>query len=232
MQYQKTLILSGLAIVIAACSSTPPTFQTGPEAEVTYDGLTRVDNAKMNTVWARTDIDLSGYTKVRFESVDVEYRPVKGPYSGRAGMASSRTRSQSTFPMDDATKQLVEETIFSAFLQELSKSDKYEMIDIEGPDVLTVRASLLDVVSQVPPDTMGRGSIYIDRVGEATLVLELYDSESNAILARGVDRRAAERSGTTMMNSNPVSNKAEVSRLGRTWGTMLRSGLESLIAPQ
>ena len=79
---------------------------------------------------------------------------------------------------------------------------------------------------------MGRSSIYIDKVGEATLVLELYDSESDAILARSVDRRAAERSGNTMMNSNPVSNKAEVSRLGRVWGTMLRNGLESLIAPQ
>jgi hypothetical protein len=232
MLYRKALILLGLGILFAGCSSAPPTFQTGPEAEVTYDGLTRVDNTKMHTVWARTDIDLSSYTKVRFESVDVEYRPVKGPYSGRAGMASTRTRSQDTFPMDDATRKLVAETIFAAFQQELAKSDKYTMIDIEGPDVLTVRASLLDVVSQVPPETMGRSSIYIDKVGEATLVLELYDSESNAILARSVDRRAAERSGTTLMSSNPVSNKAEVTRLGRTWGTMLRSGLESLLAPQ
>jgi len=232
MYFRKAVVLAGLAIITAGCSSTPPQFQSGPEAEVTFDGLTRVDNTRMNTVWARKDIDLSSYTKVRFESVNVEYRPAKGPYSGRAGTASTWSRSQNTFPLDDASKKLVADTIFSAFQEELAKSDKYTMIDIEGPDVLTVRASLLDVVSRVPPESIGRGSVYLESVGEATLVLELYDSESNAILARSVDRRAAERAGGAMMNSNPVSNKAEVARLGRAWGAMLRSGLESLIAPQ
>ena len=56
-----------------------------------------------------------------------------------------------------------------------------------------IRAGLLDVVSFVPPDPVGgRTEIYLSRVGEATLVLEIRESESGATLIRAVDRRAAE----------------------------------------
>ena len=95
-----------------------------------------------------------------------------------------------------------------------------------------VRVGLLDVISRVPPDTIGRSSIYLDRVGEATLVMELRDSMSNAILARAIDRRAAERSPGTMMESNRVSNRAEVRRLGRKWASIVRSGLETLMTKE
>jgi hypothetical protein len=94
--------------------------------------------------------------------------------------------------------------------------------------VLLVRAGLLDVVSRVPPENLGRGNVFIDQVGEATLVLEVRDSQSNTAIARAVDRRAA--SGTNMTESNSVQNRAEVRRLGRRWGALLREGLEKMIA--
>jgi hypothetical protein len=76
--------------VLAGCSSTP-TFQTGEDAELSFDGLTRMEGTIMDVVWARTDIDLTGYRQVMFEGLGVEYREVSGPYSGRAGMGSTRT---------------------------------------------------------------------------------------------------------------------------------------------
>ena len=54
-----------------------------------------------------------------------------------------------------------------------------------------IRGGLIDVVSHVPPETVGRSDIYLKSVGEATLVIEISDSESNAPLVRIVDRRAA-----------------------------------------
>ena len=66
-------------------------------------------------------------------------------------------------------------------------------------------------------------------VGEATLVLELRDSESNAILIRAADRRAAERPGTAIESSR-VTNMAEVRRLGRRWATILKDGLDTLLS--
>ena len=63
--------------------------------------------------------------------------------------------------------------------------------------------------------------------GEATLVLEIRSSESNAIYARAVDHRAAE--SHTLTDSTSVTNALEVRRLGRAWGTQLRNGLDTLL---
>jgi hypothetical protein len=226
----KFRILSAVAAVAiaAGCSSTPE-FQTGEDAEMTHDGLTRVDRTIMDAVWAREDIDLTGINKIMFHSLGVEYRNVTGPYSGRAGMTSSRARSgQSEFQLDAATREMFEEEISGAFLDEFGSSTVFEVVDEAGEDVLGIHVGLLDVVSRVPPETVGRSTIFIDRVGEATLVLELRDSISHTVLVRAVDRRAAQSS--TMSESNPPRNRAEVRRLGRRWGSILRDGLEKLLA--
>ena len=217
-----------LAAIAAGCSSSPE-FQSGPDAEVTHDGLTKVDRTIMDAVWARTDIDLSGVSKVRFNDLGVEYRNVDGPYSGRAGVGSMRTSSQSAtqFQLDDETKALFEEEISAAFREEILRSEKFEVVDYAGPDVVDVHIGLLDVVSRVPPDTVGRSRMFIDSVGEATLVLELRDSVSNTVLVRAVDRRAADSS--QMFESSPPRNRAEVRRLGRHWGRLVRDGLEKIL---
>ena len=154
------------AIAVAGCSSTPQ-FQTGPDAEMTHDGLTRIDRTIMDAVWARTDLDLTGIKRVRFHSLGVEYRNVNGPYSGRAGMGTARTtRSSSTeFQLDAATRELFEEEIGAAFREEIERSTVFELTDEAGPDVLDVHIGLLDVVSRVPPESVGRSRVFIDRVG-------------------------------------------------------------------
>jgi len=109
----------------------------------------------------------------------------------------------------------------------MRKIENFTIVDEAGPDVLIVWGGLLDVTSYVPPDNLsGRSEIFISTVGAATLVLELRDSETNTILARSVDRRAAERQSGVMTNSNRVTNAAEVRRLVRFWARRLRDGLD------
>jgi len=226
----KSRIISLVALVVigaTGCTSTP-SFQTGEDAEVTHDGLTRLDSTIMDAVWARPDADIRGVTKVMFEGVGVEYRTVSGPYSGRAGTGSVRqSNPKNEFQLDEETKALFEENMREVFREEVSKSEVFEIVDEPGPDVLLVRGGLLDVVSRVPPETVGRSSIYIDSVAEATLVVEIRDSQSNTVVARAVDRRAAQ--GTHMTESNRVRNRAEVRRLGRRWGNIMRGGLEKML---
>ena len=219
------------ALLLCTACSTSPTFQSGPDAEVTFDGLTSMKGTVLDSVWARTDFDVAGYTKVMLEGLGVEFRPVTGPYSGRGGMSSVGTvrSSQTEFPMDEATQQLFIQEIRGAFVEELGKSDTFELVDEPGPDVLKLRVGLYDVVSHVPPETMGRSRIFLRSVGEASLVLELRESQSNAILIRAVDRRAADRPGQGI-ESNRVTNPAEVRRLGRRWAVIIRDGLDKLLA--
>ena len=157
-----------LAITAAGCSSTStPQFQSGEDADMTHDGLTRVDRTVMDAVWAREDADVSGYTKIKFRDVGVVYRNVSGPYSGRAGTGSIRrtTNARDEFKLDADTRALFEEVIKSAFVEELGRSTVFELVDEPGPDVLLVTIGLLDVVSRVPPEAVGRSRILIESVG-------------------------------------------------------------------
>jgi len=208
--------------VLVACTTAPPTIQTGPDAELSFDGLHKVDNSQADVAWARPDFDLSGYSKILPVSAGIEYRQVKN--KGKTMM----TRSQGgPYFIDDKSRRQFEALVAEVFTEEMQKLKRYEIVDEPGPDVLIVHGGLLDVTSYVPPDPVGgRSYIFLSSVGEATLVLELRDSETGTILARSVDRRAAETIGDTFSHSNSVTNSAEARMLIRHWATRLREGLD------
>ena len=219
-----------LAVTLAGCSSAPPTIETGPEAEVTFDGLHKVDNARFEQAWADPDIDYSVYNKILPGEATFEFRAVKKSTSAPLQRTSS---SQTEYWIDDEDKQKLIEEVTAIFREELAKSTRFTITDQAGPDVLILRGGLHDIVSLVPPDMVGRGDIYLSSVGEATLVIEAVDSLSGETIFRAVERRSAERPGGSgspgsMMVSNTVTTWAEVRRLARRWATTLREGLDSI----
>jgi hypothetical protein len=211
-----------LVFLLAGCASSTPTLDTGPDAEVTFDGLFPVKGGSFDAAWARDDVDLTQYTKLMLQGVGIEYRP--GGETGRTYMART---SADHFEVTEKQKGDFAALMGEVFREELGKSEHFTIVDEPGPDVLLIKGALLDVVSYVPPDvaTSSRDRIYLSRVGEATLVLELRDSITEAILARAIDRRAAE-SAFSMSESNRVRNRSEVRRMAQTWARMLRTRLD------
>lgn len=227
----RVTVLLCVATIIAACGSTPaPIIDTsGGEESATFDGLFPVRNSGADEAWARPDIDLSIYRRVRFVGAGVQYRP--GGETSRSMRA--RSRSDTFFEISPEGREAFEQIVAGAFLEQLEASEVFELVEEDGPDVLLVRGALLDVVSFVPPESVGRTEVFLRSVGEATLMLELRDSMSNTVLARSVDRRAAESPGGGRGDlnwSNPVSNSQEVRRLARRWATSLREGLEQFMS--
>ena len=216
-----------LAFLLAGCASSTPTLDTSPDAQLSFDGLFPVKGGSFDAAWARDDVDLTQYTKIMLEGVGVEYRP--GGESGRMWQARS---SAEHFEVTERQKADFEALMRETFLEELGRSTHFTIVDEPGPDVLLIRGALLDVVSFVPPDVgqTARDRVFLSRVGEATLVLELRDSITEAILARAIDRRAAE-SSFGMNESNRVRNRSEVRRLALAWGRMLRTRLDEFGAP-
>ena len=221
-------LVMAVAAMCVACAAPQPTIQTGPDAEVTFDGLYPVENSQADMAWARPDFDISGYTKIMLVSEGIEYAPAKN----KARTTLERSREGPYF-IDDDQRARFEALVREVFLEEMSKIERFEFVTEPGPDVLMVRGGLLDVESYIPQDpmdAMGRTSVYLSRIGEATLVLELRDSESGAILARSIDRRAAEPIGGTFTDSNRVTNAAELRRLIRYWAQRLRESLDGFAA--
>jgi hypothetical protein len=226
MKNLKQLIttVTSLAFIILSigCATEPAAIQQGPDAEVSFDGLHKVDNANADAAWARPDFDISSYNKIMLVGAGIEYTPE----TNKGRTSRDRNRGGPYF-MDDATRERFEKLVGETFEDEMRKIENFTIVDEAGPDVLIVWGGLLDVTSYVPPDNLsGRSEIFISTVGAATLVLELRDSETNTILARSVDRRAAERQSGVMTNSNRVTNASEVRRLVRFWAKRLRDGLD------
>src|SRR5210317_226761 len=214
-----------VAVIVLLVGRTPtPTIQQGADAELTFDGLVRIDNSRFSNAWIDPDVDLSQYDKIMAGGAEFEFRAVKKSTSSTI----TRRANESEFWISDKKRQELIEIVSEAFREELQKSEHFTMADAPGPDVLVIVGGLHDIVSRVPPDMVGRGDIYLSSVGEATLVLEARDSLSGETIYRAIDRRAAERAGDTMMMSNTVTTKSEVRRLAQRWATRLREGLDSI----
>ena len=211
-----TALGSALLLGVSLASAAP---RSKDVAAVTEDGLHRMDGSPLATVWSKPGIDLRGYDKVLLQPVGIRFREVRDP---------GFRRDAEDFPLDDEQKRKLEETIWEALVEELGKSQRFTLTDQPGPGVLVARGALLDVVSHVPPQPIGRGATFVKSLGEATLVVELRDSVTDELYARAVDRRAAEPAFPT--RSNAVSNRAEVRRAVRRWAAVLRQQLDELIS--
>jgi len=221
MKFKMLIIFT---FIVAGCTSAPPTIQEGPNAEVSFDGLHKIDNSRFADAWADPEIDFSRYNKVLPGGAFFEFRAVKN-----TGRTTQRATSSTTeFYIEDSDRQRLEETVSGIFAEELANSTRFEVTDKKGEDVLLLRGGLHDIVSNVPPDIIGRGEIWLSSVGEATLIIEAVDSMSGETIFRAIERRAAQRPGGTAMMSNTVTTWAEVRRLASRWAANLREGLDSI----
>ncbi len=216
----KSLMLVLLSLVIIACTSAPPALQTGPDAERTFDGLVRVDNARFRDAWADPEVDFSQYNKVMPGGARFEFRAV----SKTAGRTSLSRGSRGEFWISDANRDKLVGTVSAVFKEELSKAQGWEAAEEVGPDVLILRGALLELVSFVPPEMIGQSQIYLSSVGAATLVIEGIDSMSGEVVFRAVDRRSTNSTG----RASTVTTWSEVRRVARRWAMILREGLESI----
>lgn len=216
-----------IAAMAVACTQTP-SIDTGPGAELTFDGLAPISNARFTNAWIDPDVDLTGYDKIMAGGAEFEFRAVKKSSSS----TTMRRGGETEFWISDKNRQKLIDTVSEVFVEELQKSKHFEIVDEAGPDVLIIVGVLHDIVSRVPPDMIGRGDIYLSSVGEATLIIELRDSLSGETIYRAVDRRAAERAGGSVVRSSSVTTWSEVRRMARRWATRLTEGLDSVHEPQ
>jgi len=219
----KKLSIFALIALVAGCAQTP-SIQQGPDAEVTFDGLVRIDNGRFKDSWIDPDVDFSQYDQIMVGEAVFEFRAVKKSSSA----SFTRRSNESEYWISDENKEKLVGVVTEVFRDELKKSTHFTQADAAGQNVLIIVGGLHDIVSRVPPDQIGRGDIYLSSVGEATLVLEARDSLSGETIYRAIDRRSAEQAGGQMMVSNTVTNSSEVRRMARRWATRLREGLDSI----
>jgi hypothetical protein len=214
----------GLLALVSGCATAtpPPTLQTGPDAEVTVDGLVRVDHAVLPLVWRKPDMDISSYTRFMVDPVEVAYQKDPG---GRTG--SMMAGGNANFALSRSQMESFRSRFQEAVVESLTKDNGYELTTEPGPDVLRITASLIDLVVKVPTERAGRQEVYSRSYGLVTLVLELRDSESGEILARAADRRDPTRNtDMRLAHVSPGLVRRDVDILFEHWADLLRERLD------
>lgn len=217
----------GFVLMSVGCATANPEVDTSASDDgLSFDGLYPVKDSRADAAWARPDADISRYSKIMLQGVGVEYRP--GGASGRL----YHTRSGADhYELTEEQKARFEMVMADKFREELAKSEHFTIVDGAAPDVLLIRGRLIDVVSYVPPKSDGRSEVLLHRVGEATLVLEICDSVSEAVIVRAVDRRAFEKVLRATRTSNTARTPSEVRRVAGEWARLLRERLDSFAEP-
>jgi hypothetical protein len=220
MQRRKFIGLAlGCAMVTlagAAVAATPPE---------TWDGLVRVKSKKLPLVWLQPGADFSGYSKVMIDPTEVSFEKdwARNYNRGVKGISSKVTDADVEKTVQQATGAATD-----IFAQAFTKAG-YQVVKDPGPDVLRVRTLIFNISVRAPDVlTAGRQTSFASEAGEASLAVELRDSESGALLGRGVDRKLAGSNITTLRNS--VTNRADFNALVRSWADTSARGLTELKA--
>ena len=208
------LILLLCATTLAGCTQTAPIDE--------WDGLVRRPATRIDAVFVKPDADISGFTSVLLDPVQVSFASNWDP---NQGVRNPARRLNAT---DVAAIQTGLATMFrETFSADLARGN-FQLVEQAGPDTLRVSAAIVNLFVTAP-DTMsaGRSRTYTANSGQMTLVLELRDAATGELLARAVDTQRGRQTGS-MSFTNNVTNTADARRAIGTWSTALTQGLNEL----
>jgi len=201
----------------AGASGALPLLATGPDADVTEEGLHRVHPSVMEAAWVRPNLDLSLYSRILLLPTAVQFRDV-----GEQRF-NARTRiGETEFPIDDEKKEWLREVWRQAVDARFAQERSYNLHHGAGSDVLVVQGFLVDVVSRIPPTVVGSEFSFVRDPWIASVVLELRDGMTGELLARTIDRRYGEgflEAGSVWMRTEELLDR---------WADVLSNRLKQL----
>jgi hypothetical protein len=204
-----TVTLAGPALAAAA-----------PES---WDGLVKVKSKKLAAVYLQPGADFSGYKRVLIDPTEVAFE------KNWARNYNRGTRSLDSKVSDADVEKAVQKGALAAtdiFAKAFAKAG-YPTATEAASDVLRVRTAIVNIHVNAPDiQTAGRSRTYAGEAGQASLVIEVRDSETGALLGRGVDSKVAGDNFVTLRSS--VSNRADFAALVRSWADASAKGLTEL----
>jgi len=215
----------GLAAALAACLVIFGAVAGAADAPDNWDGLVQIKPKRMDMVHVLPGADFRPYTKVMLDKTEVAFRK-----DWQKNMNDTRSVSRKIDDAEAAKIMAAASSNFSDVWTKALEKAGYPVVTAPGADVLRLSPGIADLYINAP-DTMeaGRVQSYTAEAGEATLILEVRDSRTNALLGRVVDRRET-RSSVAMQPANRVTNQADFRSLFSQWASIAGKGLDELKA--
>lgn len=208
-----------VASLAAAClMAATPSALFAADPPKAADGLQPVQIAGLQQVEARVGADLSRYTKVILDPIEVAFHKdwAHTVVAGQAVSAAEKLQIRTGL-----ARVLREE-----FVKTLTRDGRYQVVDDAADDVLRIRAEIRDLYINAPDlPRPERVHSYTLSVGEMTLVAEMRDAVTGDLIARVRDRKQ-DREKIWLELTTSVDNIAEARRAAHSWAQALRTQLD------
>ncbi len=211
------VVMCLLALCIGPMTSEAKSKKEIPE--YTVEGLKLVPNTKdIALVWAEPEADLSQYDRVYLVEPYVAF---KKNWQREHNRGSLRVKGSDM----ERIKTKVSTLFMEVFTEELEKGG-YELVTERAEDVLIVKPAIIDLDVNAPDiRTASRVETYARSAGSMTLYMELYDSETDDLIAKAMDGKAERDYGYMQWQTGPA-NRAAARRMMQPWAKALREGLD------
>ena len=223
MKLQQFGLAVGVCAALAVGSISSVVAKEAPP-ETTPEGLVLQKSTKSRIVYMRPGATFAQYNRVAILEPLVEFEKdwQKDYNNSRTGL-SGRVSDADVERM----KAGLAAEFTKVFTKELQDKGGYQVVTTAAPDVLVLRPALLNVEVNAP-DIMSPGinATVVRSAGQMTLFLELWDSETNTLLARIMD--AAADNDAFGKQANRVTNTQAADRILSDWAHELRKRLDEI----
>ncbi len=187
--------------------------------EVTIEGLQLIRDSNLALVYAEPGIDLGQYSKIYLDDAYIAFRK-------NWQRDQNRHHPQKINARDMARMKAELSSLFREVFSRTLLEGGYELVTERAEDVLLIKPAIINL-DVFAPDTMdaNRGSSFSETTGEMTLYLELYDSVTDDLIAKALDRNEDRRTGYFQWQ-NRVTNRAAANRILQVWANVLKEGLD------
>ena len=198
-------------------------FAAEPPAPQSWDGLVEVKSKKLDAAFLAPGADFRPYSKLMVDPTQAAFHK-----DWMKNMNDRQSLSRMVQKGDAEAILQAAQTNFADVFHEVFTKAGYTIVDEAGPDVLRVTPGVANLYVNAPDVSMsGRSRSYTASAGEATMILELRDSQTNALLGRVLDRRET-RESLGMQSANQVTNMSDFRLLFKSWAGICVKGLETL----
>jgi len=218
----KLLTILSLIVLFAA----PVTNIAADESQIpqtTAEGLVLVPKVEgLAYVWAEPGADLSQYERVNLVEPSVAFKSGwRRNYNRNAIDLASKIKTSDIKRIQKGVAEL----FMDVFTKEL-EAGGYTLTTEKAEDVLTVKANILDLNINAPdiPSASGMATA-VTSAGSMSLIMELFDSETDDLLAKAMDATADRESMVMQWQSGPA-NKQAARKMMEPWAKALREGLD------
>ena len=187
--------------------------------EVTVEGLQLIKDSNLALVYAEPGINLGQYSKVYLDDAYIAFK--------KNWQRDQNRHHPQKVKADDMARMKAElSSLFREVFSRTLEDGGYELVTERAEDVLLLKPAIINL-DVVAPDTMdaNRGNSYSETTGEMTLYLELYDSLTDDLIAKALDRKINRQTGYFQWQ-NHVTNRAAANRILQVWANVLKEGLD------